>query len=248
MISTGIENGNIGQSLLQRIGVRERERVQVKFLQLLKDTPLWEQMVFRGAVALHGVYLHGRCSKDLDFMASPEVSANFYEMANACGLQVQDKSEVTSVVNFSLPGQVFNRIVVGIDVCSRPPNDLPCQLGEFVSLSGQKIPVRVMPLREQIGEKLRAASRRGRALDFFDVWLAFEKHPNLLGSVSEVIEKRKKSDAPLLYDAEKALATLETRRDEWFEKLAPQMAKVPTFERVQQDLQCWLPSLAASTS
>ena len=66
----------LGTSILTRIAQRERDGLKVALLSALSTAPLFGQLIFRGASALHGVYLHERYSEDLDFFASPVLAAH----------------------------------------------------------------------------------------------------------------------------------------------------------------------------
>ncbi len=237
------EGKAIGQSLLQRIGVREREKLQVAFLKQLAQTPLFDHLILRGGISLHGVWLHGRCSKDLDFLATPEIAGNFLEVAASHGFEFereQERQMFGRMYTLSLQGQVFSNITIGLDLCPREAAILVWETQEFVALSGERIPVRVLPLAEQVGEKLRACVRRKRELDFYDIWLAFSRYPQLLREIVLLLER---GETGLAFHTGDAMELFGECRETWFSMLAPHMVCVPDYETVRQDLEAWLPQL-----
>lgn len=79
----------LGTSVLIRIAQREQDSLKVGLLSAICTTSLSHQLVFRGASALHGVYLHERYSEDLDFFAAPEIVVNAVAAFDAAGLMLE---------------------------------------------------------------------------------------------------------------------------------------------------------------
>ena len=78
----------IGLGILQRIAVREKARLQSHFLSYLYGSPESDNIILCGSMALHGVYLHKRWSKDLDFEAPKNVALQFGQIAAQAGLSL----------------------------------------------------------------------------------------------------------------------------------------------------------------
>lgn len=225
------ENHSLSRVIFNRIGTLERTRLQTRCLQLLSATPVWNQLVFRGGVALHGVYLHGRCSRDLDFLAPAEVQERFVEILTEQGIALQKKEEARTPF-FPMRGTVFKDIAVGIDVCSRESSQTTWEHALFQGVGGERVPVRVMPLVHSIAEKLNATSMRAQSPDFYDVWLFSQQHPSLLPELARLLN----ASAKWKFDAQNTWSHLQEVRDDWHQELIPLMPRVPPFETVEQDL------------
>ncbi len=228
------ENHSLGRVIFNRIGTLERHRLQTKFLQLLSATRVWHQMVFRGAVAIHGVHLHGRCSRDLDFLAPPDIKNRFVEILGEQGLVLQKKDE-DHMAFLPMQGTVFKEIAVGIDVCARETCDMNPVPGVFHGAGGVRLPVRVMALAPQMAEKLRATSRRARSTDFYDVWLFSQKCPELLPELGRLLHVGEVDGEELEFSAEDTWLHLQQLGPWWHKDLIPLMAQVPPFETIERD-------------
>lgn len=230
--------------IFDRIGTLERTRLQAKFLLSLKALPVWNQLVLRGAVAIHGVWLHGRCSRDLDFLAPPDVKARFAEILAEQGLVLQKKEE-SRIPFFAMQGTVFKDIAVGIDVCERESADMNPIRAIFTGAGGVTIPVNVMPLPALMAEKLRATSRRARPSDFFDLWLFGQRHPEMLPELQRHLSIGEVDGEELEYSAEETWTHLLEAEKWWNKDLIAFMPTVPPFETVRLDLGRFLEELSA---
>lgn len=241
------ENHSLGRVIFNRIGTLERTRLQTRCLQALSVTSVWNQLVFRGGVALHGVYLHGRCSRDLDFLAPAEVQERFVEILAAQGIALQKKEE-GRLPFFPMQGTVFKDIAVGIDVCAFRASDANSVSGVFLGADRTKIPVRVLALVPQMAEKLRATSRRARAADFYDVWLFVQKQPDLLPELGHIVRFGEVDDQPNWFDQHESWSHLQELRTSWHEELISLMPKVPSFETVERDWSCLIEQLSTAST
>lgn len=225
----------LGRMIFNRIGNIERARLQTRFLQLLSTLPVWDQLVFRGAVAIHGVYLHGRSSPDLDFLAPAEVKERFVEIMRSQGISLQEKEDAR-IPYFSMRGTVFQDVAIGVDVCERESHLMTWNWEQFQGANGLQIPVRVMPLALLMAEKLRATSRRSRPNDFFDFWLFCQKRPDLLPELQRALHIGSVDGEDLEFDAHDTWNHFQETRSYWHERLIAHMPTVPSFERVETDL------------
>ena len=238
------ENHSLGRVIFNRIGTLERTRLQTRCLQALSATPVWNQLVFRGGVALHGVYLHGRCSRDLDFLAPAAIQENFMEILAAQGIALE-KKEDARVPFFPMQGTVFKEIAVGIDVCPRAASDITWEDALFQGVGNTTMPVRVLPLVHLMAEKFCAASRRASATDFYDIYVFAQKRPDLLTELARVLCIGELSGEKLKFNAEQTWLHFQQVRDVWHEELIPLMPQVPPFETVAHDLAGTLKHFAA---
>jgi len=228
------ENPSLGRTIFNRIGTLERTRLQTRCLLALSATPVWNQLVFRGGVALHGVYLHGRCSRDLDFMAPAAIAERFVELLAEQGIALQ-KGEDEFVPFFSMQGTVFKDIAVGIDVCAREPSKTTWEYAQFQGVGGGTVPVHVLPLVHLIGQKLSTTSMRAQPSAFYDIWLFSKQRPDLLPELVRLLQVGEVAGKKLGFRAEQTWLHFQTLRKEWHEELIPFMARVPSFETVERD-------------
>jgi len=241
------ETPSLGRTIFNRIGALERTRLQTRCLLALSATPVWNQLVFRGGVALHGVYLHGRCSKDLDFVAPAAIRENFMEILAAQGIALEKKDE-GYIPFFPMRGIVFKEIAVGIDICPRAASKTTWENALFQGVGNQKVPVRVTPLAYLMAEKFRATVVRTRATDFYDISLFARKRPDLLPELARLINIGEVDGQKLGFDAGRIWSHFQQVRDVWHEELTPLMPQVPPFEMVAHDLARTLKHFAADFS
>jgi len=234
----------LGRVIFNRIGTLERTRLQFKCLQMLSALPVWDQLVLRGAIAIHGVYLHGRCSKDLDFLAPATVKSRFVEILAEQGIALQEKEE-SRMPFFLMQGAIFKDVAVGVDVRQREASDVTWVNADFCGAGGAKIPVRVMPLSMMIAEKLRATSQRARCSDFYDFWLFVQKRPDLLPELQRLLCIGEVGGEALEFSADKTWVHFQQLRSSWHQDLIPLMPQVPSFETVETDLLRTLENLGA---
>jgi len=229
------EKPSLGRTIFNRIGTLERTRLQTRCLQALSATPVWNQLVFRGAVAIHGVYLHGRCSRDLDFLAPAAIQERFMEILAAQGIALEKKEEAR-IPFFPMQGTVFKEIAVGIDVCPRAASQTTWVNAQFQGVGGICVPVRVVPLVHSIAEKFHAISMRARPSDFYDIWLFSQKCPDLMPELARLLHIGEVDGNKLNFDAKYAALHFQQVRDVWHDELIPLMPRVPPFETVAHDL------------
>jgi len=254
----------IGQAIRERIALREMARLQVHFLQRLHGVLLGEQLVFRGGSALHGVYLHKRWSKDLDFFAPVDVASRIRESAAENGLLLEEpmrreeddyaergggrdpnKRPDGTLSVFASPGTVYARVEIRVDVCNRDNTLFPTEERLFVPLHGAPVPVRVQRLSELMADKFGCTLRRSKPMDFSDLWLGLNAHQELWNEIRFVMEHKNCGPYDIVplqtFTAGAALANLDKARETWDEKLGKAMSSFPAYDTVRQDLTQWLP-------
>ena len=229
------ETPSLGLVIFSRIMAIERTRLQTKCLQLLRATSLWDHLVFRGGVAIHGVHLHGRSSRDLDFLAPAAIQTRFVELMAEQGVALQWREE-DRIPSFPMQGSVFKEIAVGIDVCPREATDMTWEHALFQGVGGTTVPVRVMPLPLLIAEKFRAITYRSCASDFYDVWLLSQKRPDILPELQRLVRYGEVDGERLWFNEHLAWQNFLQLREKWHDGLIPLMPQVPSFETVEHDL------------
>jgi len=243
--------GSFGQALLQRIAVREKARLQAHFLSRLYAHPAAARLVLCGSAALHGVYLHGRWAKDLDFAALPDTASRFADIAHECGLTLAAKDEDAAWGldragwTFGLPRNAFPEARIAVEVFTHDTFQVPPERGTWTADSGETVTVWAKPLCEIVAAKLGNVCRRAKAADYADLWLGLQSDPALRYAVREMLGRgvcfAGDFTPPTALDSALALAQMDTLRETWQESLSPYMKHVPPFDAVRADLAHSLP-------
>ena len=233
------ESKVFARSLLKKLALHERAQVQASFLEKLSQTPLFDQLILRGACALHGVFLGQRNTQDIDFIATSEVGLRFCELAQEYGLPLERSHTHDGVSEYALAGKIYNRVSVGIDVWIRS-EELPSELTTLKFPRRTNIPVRVLPLVYILSDKLESATNRRYEVDFLDLWFGLTSSNTAVTEVKEILRGR----PALYYNLELALGNLDSLESTWEENLDALLAPIPKYEMVRRDLHQILPSFA----
>jgi len=235
---------SIGSAVSRRIGQRQKDQLKVHFLKRLSLTPLFDQIVLRSGSALHGVYLHERYTEDLDFFALPALAHNAQAAFAEVEMVLEHRADGIAPI-YAAPGLAQARVEIGVDVlaASYPEESfLVPEPHTFRSVSGETAPVRTYPLPALLARKLRYVMWRRFAVDFYDLWIGLEKHPEAAPDIREIVRRREVGVADKdRYRAEVAQAGLDALKASWHEELAALMPRVPEFQQVRQGLAHWLP-------
>jgi len=238
---------NTGTAILTRIAQRERDGLKVTLLRTLSEAPLFCRLIFRGASALHGVYLHERYSEDLDFFAPPAQAADAIALFGSVGILLEKRPEAVPV--YARRGAVHERVELGVDVIAmHHPEEsfLVPQAATYRGISGETDPVRTYSLPALLARKLRYVLRRRFAVDFYDLWVGSEKHPECAPEMCEIVRRREAGfSSGERYRAGAALANLAGLGATWQDELHALMPRIPPFEVVRRDLARWLPMFEA---
>ena len=246
----------LGLGILQRVAIREKARLQAHFLSRLYASPESGNIVLCGSMALHGVYLHGRWSKDLDFDAPMETALRFQEIAERCELTLKHRAEWKGHSSpqdaipfiFASSSAFYSEVSIGVEIFSREQILVAPERHTFHASSGEQVSVLVKPLAEMIAVKLGCIFRRQKAVDFLDVWLGLQSNLCTHSEVRNLL-RLGLCDAgdfspPPRIDVSLALTQLEGLRPIWEEKLSIYKTQVPPFMQVYTDLAEWLPFFA----
>ncbi len=146
-------------------------------------------------------------------------------------------------------GAIHKRIELGVDVIGvHYPEDtfLTPQLAVYCGITDKTAPVRTYPLCALLARKLRYVMRRRFAVDFFDLWIGLEKHPECAPKMQKIVRRRELGGGGgEMYRAEGAQANLAGLEATWHDELHALMPRVPAFETVRRDLSHWLPQFEA---
>lgn len=235
---------SLGSAVSRRIGQRQKEQLKVHFLKRLSLTSLFDQLVLRSGSALHGVYLHARYTEDLDFFALPALAHNAQAVFAEVGLTLERRADGIAPI-YAAPGLAQARVEISVDVlaASYPEESfLAPEPHTFRAVSGETAPVRTYPLPALLARKLRYVMWRRFAVDFYDLWVGLEKHPEVAPDIREIVRRREVGVAfHECYRAGTARMSLDALEASWHEELAALMPRVPEFGQVQRDLAYWLP-------
>lgn len=240
------EEENIGHGIAQRLVRYEISRLQVEFLERLRESPVGQYLTLCGAAALHGVYLHQRWSATLDFEAPYVVVLRLAELARASGLGLEKGMSSNQFV-FSGRSLLFPDMRVSIHIYVKHQMVSLPHTQDFLGRPDAPIPVRVLPLEELVATKIGMLFKSPRAIDFVDVWLALSSKDSISEQVHDVLGNaqwiQNSLAPPRPMDASVALRHLRRLQPSWMQALDGVIAPVPTWEKVNRDLQQGLQQL-----
>lgn len=163
--------------------IAEKDYFLALVLQLISNSSLKDDLVFKGGTALHHCYLEQfRFSEDLDF-SSGQRPVTLDDVAGVLTseayLEIKKhyQSDATIKIErlrYTGPLGHPNSIKVEIDFLQNVL--LPAQEIPYRNVWGLDFTVRVMDIREICAEKIRAMSDRARYRDFYDVFLLLKMH------------------------------------------------------------------------
>ena len=248
---------SFGQALVQRIAVREKARVQALFLSRLYAHPESQSFVLCGSAALHGVYLHGRWAKDLDFCACPDAAQRFADIAADCGLTltVKDDDSLHTLDRtgwtFGLPRTQFPEARIAVEVFTHERFRVAPVAADWTADTGDSVRVWAKPLHEMLAVKIGCCFQRAKAVDFVDLWLGLKSDLASRYAVREVLQRELcfagDFTPPTTINVPLALSQMDSTEAAWNEKLSAYMKQPPPFSVVRDDLTHWLPLLAGDT-
>jgi hypothetical protein len=210
------------------MGLRERAKAKGEFLELLAASPYSDLFVLYGSGALHGVYLHARYPEDLDFMVPEELAERLGENPLSLGLPLKHitRDDGTVALVYQRPGTVYPMITVTLDI---KPTDLAlvsAQNARFTSGIGESFPVHCRLLEDELRQKWLSVCGRQEATDFADIYLAWERVPELLNATRSAI-----------YDTAALWENYHAVKDGWDEKLEGLLLKPLAHEAVASVLE-----------
>lgn len=250
---TETDSQQIGLGILQRVAVREKARLHKEFLTRLHQLPQAQEILLCGSMALHGVYLQKRWSKDLDFEARPEVAYGFQEIAAQAGLTVSlregwegQKHHLNAVPYvFSAASVFYPEVAIGVEIFPCAPRFLAPEPRDLTTASGETISVFVKSLPEMMAAKIGCLYQRHKAIDFVDLWFGLSSDPCLPLEVRDLLQsglcEAGNFTPPRVIAPDFLLQRLLRLEDTWQEDLSVYLTQVPDFALVQNDLRRWLP-------
>ena len=163
--------------------IAEKDYFLAIVLQLIAESSLGGNLVFKGGTAIHHCYLDQyRFSEDLDFSSNQkplkltEVK-NIFEGADYLSIKKEYLSgDTVKIEGLQYTGPLIhpNSLKVEIDFLQNVL--LPPQIMPYKNVWGIDCKVQVMDIKEIAAEKIRAMSDRARYRDFYDLYLILEKY------------------------------------------------------------------------
>jgi len=166
-------------------------------LKLITESPLKNDLVFKGGTALYHCYLEQlRFSEDLDF-SSKRKSVSLEEARQMFASQdyliiKKDYFSPSTIkiekLQYAGPLSQPNSLKVEIDYLQNVL--LPVKELKYNNVWGVDFSVKVMDIKEIAAEKIRAMSDRARYRDFYDLFLILEKYQLNLDEIVGYIKQK----------------------------------------------------------
>lgn len=185
------------KSLKYPLHIAEKDYLLALVLQIIYNSSLGKNLVFKGGTALHHCYLEQyRFSEDLDFSANQrpmdlEELRRIFADVDYLQIKKDYLSEATvklEKLQYTGPLIQPNSLKVEIDFLQNVV--LPPQTLLYHNVWGLQFNVPVMDIREICAEKIRAMSDRARYRDFYDMFLVLNTHNIDLKEVVELVKKK----------------------------------------------------------
>lgn len=258
-----------GAAVLRRVLARERERLQFELLGRLSALPLYPYLSLGGGGALHGVHLHARSVKDLDFEAPALVARLLPEAFRRSGIPLVPEGDTGGRARYRYlaASSVFPEAGIGIEVFSQAERRVPSEPGVFRGAGAFRpasggVPVRCLPLPELLLLKVGCTFRRDRAADYIDLWAGLARLAGQDGRhdppgrvlSAAAFEPAARLAADPLWDAgpftpppgwraRDVVARMDRVRPRWEGEAETAFGRALPFERVREGLRDLLPRL-----
>jgi hypothetical protein len=253
------DSQQIGLGILQRVAVREKAQLHKEFLTRLHQLPQAQEIILCGSMALHGVYLQKRWSKDLDFEAPTDIAWGFQEIAAQAGLNIslregwEGQQHPLNAVPYVLssPSAFYPEVVIGVEIFACASRFLAPERRDLTAASGETVSVFVKSLPEMMGAKIGCLYQRHKAIDFVDLWFGLASDPFLLLEVKDLLQsglcEAGNFTPPRVIDPDFLLHRLARLEESWHEALSIYLTQVPDFPQVQEDMRRWLPFFSTTS-
>lgn len=169
------------RTLKYPLDIAEKDYYLTEAIKLISESPLGEQMVFKGGTALHHCYLpQHRFSEDLDFTSvnrdlTLERVVNTLESTDQFTVRKRYESPATiKIERLWYAGILAQPGAIKVEVDRVQNVVLPPVMRPYVNVWGIEVVVKTMDLREIAAEKIRATATRVRYRDFYDLYLILE--------------------------------------------------------------------------
>ncbi|MCC6170043.1 MAG: nucleotidyl transferase AbiEii/AbiGii toxin family protein [Caldilineaceae bacterium] len=169
------------RTLKYPLDIAEKDYFLTEAIKLISESPLGEQLVFKGGTALHHCYLpQHRFSEDLDFTSQDhnltlEQVVNTLEATEQFVVRKRYESPATiKIERLWYTGILAQPGAIKVEVDRIQNVVLPPVVRPYQNVWGIEVMVQTMDLREIAAEKIRATATRVRYRDFYDLYLILE--------------------------------------------------------------------------
>lgn len=239
------------------VGMMEKDHVNSWILYAIYNSPLKEELAFKGGTALSKIYFPKiwRFSEDLDLTAYREINREgLVKVLRSALSNASEKSGVHFEIKSThfTPGYVQIKVQYEASLGQKNTTRLDITLDETLSFgleeklhSFEDIPeftVVVYSLDEIIVEKIRSLFERERARDFFDVYKILEMNAieDFGGIVKNLKEKMEHKEMNLKLDfPERKVEDVASHWDMALDRLIS-TAEKPEFSKAMQEIESFL--------
>ena len=169
------------RTLKYPLDIAEKDYYLTEAIKLISESPLGEQMVFKGGTALHHCYLpQHRFSEDLDFTAlnhklTLEQVVSALEATEQFTVRKRYESPATiKIERLWYAGILAQPGAIKVEVDRIQNVVLPPVTRPYANVWGIEVMIQTMDLLEIAAEKIRATATRVRYRDFYDLYLILE--------------------------------------------------------------------------
>lgn len=185
------------RSLKYPLQIAEKDYFLTLVLQLIAQSSLGDDLVFKGGTAIHHCYLDQyRFSEDLDFSANQKpltLSAMqaIFTPIDYLSIKKEYLSGATiKIEKLQYTGPLVQPNALKVEVDFLQNVLLPPRTMLYKNVWGIHCQVRVMDVKEIAAEKIRAMSDRARYRDFYDLFLLLEKYSLDLAEIVGYIKQK----------------------------------------------------------
>jgi predicted nucleotidyltransferase component of viral defense system len=169
------------RTLKYPLDIAEKDYYLAAAIQMISESPLGPNLVFKGGTALHHCYLpQYRFSEDLDFTAldrdlTLETVVAQLEASGQFVVRKRFESRATiKIERLWFPGLLAQPGAIKVEIDRIQNVVLPPVMRSYQNVWGVQVEVQTMDLREIAAEKIRAAATRVRYRDFYDLYLILD--------------------------------------------------------------------------
>jgi len=173
----------------------EKDYFQTIILQLIYDSSLKDNLVFKGGTALYHCYLEQlRFSEDLDFTAPKPLEYveinSLFEDYEIFVLKKLEERKYSVNITVQYRGILSQPNSVRIDINTNQKVLLPPKVLEYRNNYGLQVKCKVMDVREIAAEKIRALNERPKPRDLYDLYLVGKYFDLGMKEVVDLLRKK----------------------------------------------------------
>ncbi len=171
------------KTLKYPLHIAEKDYFLAIVLKLITESPLKDDLIFKGGTALYHCYLEQlRFSEDLDFSSkrksvSLEEARKMFISEDYLSIKKDYFSPATiKIEKLQYVGPLSQPNFLKVEIDYLQDVLLPAKELIYKNVWGIDFSIKVMDIKEIAAEKIRAMSDRARYRDFYDLFLILEKY------------------------------------------------------------------------